>query len=159
RLGGGVRAGTGHDGDAAGRGLDHDLHHALVLVVAQRRRFAGGAARDDSIGAVGHVGLDQLAALGLVHLAVAKRGHQRDEGALKRGPHTSLLCRGSRAGTSRFVAAAMERRPVAAPIVHDCSTKLIITSRRVAYRTITARLPTPRWTAGSRAACARCRSP
>jgi dienelactone hydrolase len=37
RLGGGIRPRAGHDGNPAGRGLDHQLHHPPVLVVAQRR--------------------------------------------------------------------------------------------------------------------------
>src|SRR5262249_35577259 len=73
RLGGGVRARARDDVEPAGGGLDHDFHHALVLVVAERRRLARGAARDNAIRAPGYVHVDELPERGLVHLAAAKR--------------------------------------------------------------------------------------
>jgi hypothetical protein len=88
RLGRAVRAGAGEHLDALAGGLHHDLDHALVLVVREGRRLAGGAARHQAVGAVGHVQLDQLAQLRLVHLGVLERRDQRDERAGENRVHT-----------------------------------------------------------------------
>ena len=56
------------------RRLHHDLHHALVLVVAQGRRLAGGPARNEAVRAVRRVELDQLPELRFVDLAVRGTG-------------------------------------------------------------------------------------
>ena len=50
RLGGGVRARAGDHRQPPGRRLDHQLDHPVVLGMAQRRRFAGGADRDQAMG-------------------------------------------------------------------------------------------------------------
>src|SRR3970040_499751 len=47
---------------------------ARVLVVVRRRGLAGGPARDQAVGAVGDVELDQLPELRLVDATVAERG-------------------------------------------------------------------------------------
>ena len=86
-FGGGVGARAGEDLHPLARGLDHELDHTLVLVVRQGRRLAGGAARHDPVGAVGHLELDQLAQLCLVHLAVAERRDERDERTGEGRPH------------------------------------------------------------------------
>jgi hypothetical protein len=70
-------------GDPAAGRLDHRGHDALVLLVRQRRRLAGRAARDEAVRPVGHVEVDQLPQLRLVDLSVAERGHQRDERTLE----------------------------------------------------------------------------
>ena len=54
-----VRAGAGDDRDALGGALHHSAHDVDVLFDAQRRRFAGRADRDDAVGAVVDVELDQ----------------------------------------------------------------------------------------------------
>src|SRR5207247_9645400 len=57
--------------------------HVVMLVVAQRRRLARRPARDDRVGAVLDVELDELLDLRLVDLAVAEWGHHRDDRALE----------------------------------------------------------------------------
>ena len=61
RLAGAVGAGAGHDLDAAARLLDHGGDDALVLLVVERRRFAGGADRGQAVGALLDVPVDQPA--------------------------------------------------------------------------------------------------
>ena len=56
-----VGAGAGDDGHAAAGGLDADLHHPLVLVMAERRRFAGRAAGHQCAGAFLDLPVDQAA--------------------------------------------------------------------------------------------------
>ncbi len=79
----GVGAGTGDHGKSVARRLHHDLHHALVLVVAQGGRLAGGTTRNQAVRAVRRVELHELPELRFVDFAAAERGDQRDEGALK----------------------------------------------------------------------------
>ena len=53
-----VRAGAGHDLDSAGDGLDDEGDDALLFLVAERGRLAGGAHRDEAVGAGGDLELD-----------------------------------------------------------------------------------------------------
>ena len=73
RLGGGIGAGAGDHRHAAGSRLDHQLDHALVLGVGQGRRLAGGADRDQTVGPLLDVPLDQRAERRLVDPAIAER--------------------------------------------------------------------------------------
>ena len=61
RLGGAVRAGAGDHRHPAPRLLDADLDDPLVLVVAQRRALAGRADRDEAVGAVLDLPVDECA--------------------------------------------------------------------------------------------------
>ncbi len=70
----GVGAGTGDDGKAVARRLHHDLHHALVLVVAERGRLAGGTARNEAVRAVRGMELHELPELRFVDFAARGTG-------------------------------------------------------------------------------------
>src|SRR5262249_46221195 len=104
RGGGGPR--PRDDVGPAARPLGGGLHAAPVLVVAQGRRLSRGAARYDAVRALGHVHLDKLLELGLVHLAVGEGSDERDDGTLEHGAHSETL-HGSRpsARGSRFTLA------------------------------------------------------
>ena len=92
---------------AAGR-LDDDLDHAPVLLVAEGRRLAGGAARHDAVRALRHVHLDELPELGLVDLAAAERRDERDDGTLEHGAHSETLHGSVLSGRERRVTLALE---------------------------------------------------
>src|SRR2546427_6450644 len=79
RLGGRVGAGARDDPDPAARSLDDDLHDPPVLVVRQARGLAGGSARNQAVGPVRDVELDQLPEFRLVDLAVSEGGDHRNE--------------------------------------------------------------------------------
>jgi hypothetical protein len=85
-----VRPGAHDHRQAAGRRLDDRLDHALVLGVAEAGVLARGAARDDPVGALRDVELDELAELRLVHLPVPERSDQRDERTLERLAHGTV---------------------------------------------------------------------
>src|SRR5262249_55165738 len=59
--------------------VDAPLHHLLVLGMRQRRALAGGADRDESIGALGDLPFDQIAERALVDRIALERGDQRGE--------------------------------------------------------------------------------
>ena len=75
RFGGIVRAGPGHDLDFARGFLTDERHDAFVFVVGQCRRFAGGPARGQAIGALFDVPGDEVTQGGPVDLAVLERRH------------------------------------------------------------------------------------
>ncbi len=58
------------------RRVDHDLDHAFVLGMAQRRAFAGRATGHKAMAALGDMPVDQRAQRVLVDLVVFQRGHQ-----------------------------------------------------------------------------------
>ena len=82
RLLGGVRAGARDHGNAALGLLDAPGNHLPVLFVRQGWAFAGGADRDEALGAFGDLPIHQTPEGFLVDRAVAER---RDEGG-KRAP-------------------------------------------------------------------------
>ena len=79
RLLGGVRARAGHDRHPATRLIDAPFNHELVLLVRQRRAFAGGADRNQPIGALGDLPVDQGAEGFLIDGPVAEWGDERSE--------------------------------------------------------------------------------
>ena len=79
RFLGRIRAGAGHDRHPAARLIDAPFHHLLVLLVGQRRAFAGGADRNQPIGALGDLPIDQVAERFLIDGAVLERGDERGE--------------------------------------------------------------------------------
>ena len=79
RLLGRIGAGAGHDRDAAARLIDAPFHDFLVLVMGQRRAFARGADRDEPVGALGDLPIDQVAERFLVDRTVLERGDERGE--------------------------------------------------------------------------------
>jgi hypothetical protein len=77
-FGGAVGPGAGHDFDSSGRMFAGDSNDPLVFIVSQRGTFAGGADRNNTVGAGCNVEIDQFAEHGFVERAV--RGHWSDEG-------------------------------------------------------------------------------
>src|SRR5262249_59475121 len=65
------------------------FHLSLVLVVGERRTFAGGAHRHQAICPLGDLPIDQTAEAGFVEPAVLERGDERGEGSseARRGGH------------------------------------------------------------------------
>ena len=61
RLMGRIGTGAGDDGNAAARLVDAPFDDVLVLVVRQRRALAGGADRNQAIGSLGDLPIDQIA--------------------------------------------------------------------------------------------------
>ena len=78
---------------AALRLLDAPFDDLLVLLVRQRRALAGGADRDEAIGALGDLPVDQAAESLLVERAVPERGDERGERApeARLGGHDTIL--------------------------------------------------------------------
>ena len=58
---------------APGGRLDHQLDHALVLGMREGRRLAGGADRDQTVGSLVDVPLNQGAERRLIDPAIAER--------------------------------------------------------------------------------------
>ena len=79
RLGGGVGAGAGDHRHAAGAASMQSSTTALVLVMGERRRFAGGADRHQAVRAGADLALDELAEGLLIDRAVVERRDQRGE--------------------------------------------------------------------------------
>src|SRR5262249_51450832 len=77
RLAGAVRAGAGHDLDASGGSLADRSNDALVFLVVERRRLAGGADRRQAVGALLDVPVDETAEAIKVNVAVAEGGDER----------------------------------------------------------------------------------
>ena len=74
-----IGTGAGHDRHPAPRLIDAPFHHLFVLVVGERRAFAGGADRHQAVGALGDLPIDQLTEGFLVDRAVLERGDERGE--------------------------------------------------------------------------------
>ena len=94
-LAGAVGARAGHDLDAAGRLLDHGGDDALVLLVVERGRFAGGADGRQAVGALLDVPVHQAAQALEIDVAAAKRGDQRHRHAgelFALGAHVVVSC-------------------------------------------------------------------
>ncbi len=83
RLAGRVRPGARNHRHAAFGLLDAPLHHLPVLLVRERRALAGGAHRNQPIGALGDLPIDQVAERLLVQRAVAEGSDERGERALE----------------------------------------------------------------------------
>ena len=68
--------------------------NSLLLVMLQRRRFAGRAARHQSVGALADLPGDVLLKCGFVDSAVLERGNQCDERPLEHGilPASAAAC-------------------------------------------------------------------
>ena len=79
RFLGGIGAGAGDDRNAALRLLDAPLDHFVMLFVGQRRAFAGRADRNEPVGALGDLPIDQPAEGFLVDRAVVERRDERSE--------------------------------------------------------------------------------
>ena len=79
RLLGGIRARACHHRNPALGLIDAPFDHLLVLVMRERRALAGGADRDQSVGALGDLPFDQVAERVLVDRVVPERRHQRGE--------------------------------------------------------------------------------
>jgi hypothetical protein len=76
-----VRPGAGNHRHPA-LGLFHaKLDHPGVFVMAQGRRFAGGAAGNQALGALFDLPVHQFAERRLIHLAILERGDQGGDGA------------------------------------------------------------------------------
>ncbi len=85
RLGGGVRAGAGNDGDALCGVVHRGLDQQPVLVPVHRRRFTGGADHDDAVGAFLDMPVDQPAECVKVERAILLHGSDDcDQAALQR---------------------------------------------------------------------------
>src|SRR6185369_12757228 len=67
------------------RHVEAKLDDAFVLLVAQRRRLAGRAARHHSMRALLDLPGDEILEAALVHRAVAKRRDRRDKRAMEHG--------------------------------------------------------------------------
>ena len=79
-VGGVVGARAGDDGHATAHGLDHGAEHRRLLVVGERRRLAGGARDDKSVGAAPDEILGELGELAVVDGQVGVEGrHHRGE--------------------------------------------------------------------------------
>src|SRR5262249_49216018 len=76
-FGGRVRAGAGHDLRAAPGALAHEGDHALVFVVRERGRFAGGAAGREGVGALFAVPVHEFAECVPIDFPTVER---RDDG-------------------------------------------------------------------------------
>src|SRR5260221_11988109 len=85
RLGGRVGAGAGDHRHLALRHVEAELDDALVLLVAQRRRLAGRAARHQPVRALLDLPGDEILEAALVDRAVAERRDRRDQRALEHG--------------------------------------------------------------------------
>ena len=85
RLRGRVGAGAGDDRDPPLRHLDAELDDALVLGMAQGRRFAGRAARHDGVRPFLDLPVDEALKALLVDGAIPERRDERDQRALEHG--------------------------------------------------------------------------
>ena len=84
RVLGRVRAGSGNDRNPLPLATStHSVDQPLLLVIGERRRFAGRAARHQSVRALADLPGHMLLKGGLVQLVVAKRRDQRDERSLE----------------------------------------------------------------------------
>ena len=84
RVLGRVRAGSGNDRDPLALGdLDAQADQPLLLVIGESRRFAGRAARHQSVGSLVDLPSHMLLKRAFVQLVVAKRRDQRDERSLE----------------------------------------------------------------------------
>ena len=72
-----VRAGAGDHRDPTLGHPDADFHDPHMLVVAQRRRFAGRAAGHQPVGSLFDLPVDELFVGRIVHRSVPKRRHKR----------------------------------------------------------------------------------
>ena len=100
-LAGAVGAGAGHHLDPARRPLADGGDDALVLLMVQGRRLAGGTHGGQAVGALLDVPIDQLEQRREVDLPVAERRDQRDGQA---GEHFSLGGhRGAVRGSARLL--------------------------------------------------------
>ena len=113
--------------------LDDGGDDALVLVVVERRRFAGGADRGEAIGPLLDVPVDELAEGVVIDLAVLERrdegdGHARELFAL--GGHGSLSrSGGDQVGTRHIVSEKIFAKLVArnrAGIYDTCPVRSIV---------------------------------
>ena len=73
-MGGGVGAGTRDHRHAAARHVDRDAHQDVMLGRAQRRRFAGGAADDQSGCAGSDLQIAEVFEGGAVHVPWSVNG-------------------------------------------------------------------------------------
>ncbi len=78
-----VRSGTGNDRHATVGGLHDHLDDALVFLVRQGRRFAGGADGDQPVRAFGDMPFYEGLQRVFVHLAVGKRGDKSGHGTFE----------------------------------------------------------------------------
>ncbi len=78
-----VGAGPGYDGHSLVDLFDGDIDHSLMLFERKGRRFSGRAARDNAMGPVGNLELDQLSEPRLINLAVLERSYNCHHGALE----------------------------------------------------------------------------
>ena len=84
-LFGAIRPGAGDDRHAPSRGFDAQIDEALMLLVVERRRLAGGPNRHQPVRSSLDLPFDQGAERRLVDLAVAERCDQGDDRALEHG--------------------------------------------------------------------------
>src|SRR5579872_1404121 len=92
RLGGRVRSGARDHWNPALGDLDRELHHPLMLGMAERRRFAGRAAGHDPMRAFADLPIDKRAKSLLIHGTVAERRDESGDRALEHRypPHSRL---------------------------------------------------------------------
>ena len=62
--------------EVASRRLDAEIDDAVMLVEAQRRRFACRSARNERVTPLFHLPIDERPVSGLIDRSVAKKGHQ-----------------------------------------------------------------------------------
>ena len=94
---GGVGAGAGDHRNPAVGGLQAHVDHSPVFVMAEGRRFPGGAARHQAVGSLVDLPVDQAEEGILVDRLVLKRGDQGDQRSRKHAklPCHSAPCRGA----------------------------------------------------------------
>ena len=88
-----VAAGAGDDRHAPPRLVDAGPHDPEMLLEAQRRRLAGGAARDEAGRALGDLPFDEVAIGALVEAAIGReRRDERRDRSVEHGESRPLAC-------------------------------------------------------------------
>ena len=83
RLGGTVRPGARNHRDPAPDLVHRDFDDPFMFLVAQGRALARGSDRNETVGSILDLPVDEFAKARLVHRPVLERGHERGDGACK----------------------------------------------------------------------------